>query len=450
METKKLYIETYGCQMNVNDSEVVASILEKEGYTYIEEIESADLILINTCSIREHAENRVFQRLNEIKKLRTTNEHLLIGVIGCMAERLRDQLFENKVLADIVAGPDSYRDLPNLVGIASKSKNAINVHLSKTETYADIMPYRVGNNSISTFVSIMRGCDNFCTYCIVPYTRGRERSRDLKSILNEVKTAVASGFKEVTLLGQNVNSYLFEEGDEKVTFPMLMELVAKEVPTTRIRFSTSHPKDIDDELLHVMAKYDNICKWIHLPVQSGSSSVLKRMDRTYDAEWYKGRVDAIRRILPEASITSDIIAGFCGETEEEHKETLEMMRYTRYDLCYMFKYSERPGTIAARKMPDDVPEEIKTRRLNEIIELQKVIAGERNTTDIGKTFEVLIEGRSKKNDAEYKGRTSQNKTVIFPKGNTKVGQLVQVKITQANAATLKGELVESNAFTLEV
>ncbi len=440
---KQLYIETYGCQMNVNDSEVVAAILKDEGFVYNENINEADLILINTCSIRENAENRVFQRLQDVKKLRAANENLLIGVIGCMAERLKDQLLDNKLLADLVVGPDAYRNLPELVVIAEKSKRAINVHLSATETYGDILPYRVGNNRISTFVSIMRGCNNFCTYCIVPYTRGRERSRDAESILNEMADAVKRNYKEITLLGQNVNSYFYTTKDgEEINFPRLLELAALQFPKTRIRFSTSHPKDMDDELLKVIARYDNICKWIHLPVQSGSSKVLKSMNRTYDREWYKGRVDAIRKYIPDAAITSDIIAGFCGETEDDHQETLSIMKYAQYDLSYMFKYSERPGTIASRDMNDDVPEEVKTRRLNEIIDLQNEIKKERYKTLHGQIFEVLVEGRSKKNDEEYKGRNSQNQTIIFPKGSAKAGQIVKVKITDSTSATLKGELVE--------
>lgn len=439
---KHVYIETYGCQMNVNDSEVVAAILDKEGYAYTEDISIAHLILINTCSIRENAENKVFQRLQEIKKLRKLNESLLIGVIGCMAERLRDQLFSLDVLTDIVAGPDSYRDLPNLVSIAERSKQAINVHLSSTETYDDIMPYRVGNNRISTFVSIMRGCNNFCSYCIVPYTRGRERSRDVESILQEVTEAVSLGYKEITLLGQNVNSYNLEFQDSVIRFPELLARVAREVPETRIRFTTSHPKDMDDKLLHVMASYHNICKWIHLPVQSGSSTVLNKMERSYDREWYMQRVQAIRTILPDASITSDIIAGFCGETEEDHKDTISLMKWAKFDLSYMFKYSERPGTNAARDYNDDVPEEVKARRLQEIITVQKEISAEQNKRDIGKTFEVLIEGFSKKSSDELKGRNSQNKTIVFPKKQAKVGEYVMVKVTDANSATLKGEIVD--------
>ena len=441
MSAKQLYIETYGCQMNINDSEVVAAILEGDGYVFNEDIEVADLILLNTCSIREHAENRVFQRLRVIKKLRKQKPELLIGVIGCMAERLRDQLFDNNLLADIVAGPDSYRDLPHLIKIASGSKNAINVHLSDTETYADITPYRVGNNRISSFVSIMRGCNNFCSYCIVPYTRGRERSRDIQSILDEVAHLVAHGYKEITLLGQNVNSYKFEENGKIVAFPELLAMVAESAPNTRIRFTTSHPKDMDDEVLHVIAKYTNIGRWIHLPVQSGSTTVLERMNRKYTREWYLNRVEAIRRILPNASITTDFLCGFSEETEAEHKETIDLMKTIEFDLAYMFKYSERPGTLASKKMPDTISEEEKTNRLNEVISLQNSISKKRNNQDIGKIFDVLVEGRSRKSDDEYKGRNSQNKTIVFPHKTEKVGDFIKVKVVSANSATLRGEII---------
>ena len=441
MNKRSVYIETYGCQMNVNDSEVVAAILEKEGYDYTENIAQAQLILLNTCSIREHAENKVFQRLHEIKKLRGEKPDLLIGVIGCMAERLRDQLFDNDLLADIVAGPDTYRNLPELITIAINSKKAINTHLSDTETYADIMPYRVGNNRISSFVSIMRGCNNFCSYCIVPYTRGRERSRDVASILHEVEQLQKSGYKEVTLLGQNVNSYSFVENGSAVHFPELLERVAQAAPEMRVRFTTSHPKDMGDDVLYVMARNANIGRWIHLPVQSGSSTVLERMNRKYNREYYLNRVEAIRTILPDASITTDILCGFSNESEEEHAETLLLMREVGYDLAYMFKYSERPGTLASKKMPDTIDEETKIRRLNEIIALQNSISKAQNTADIGKTFEVLVEGRSKKNENELKGRNSQNKTVIFPKGNAKVGDFVRVRVTSATSATLIGIMI---------
>ncbi|OQB00159.1 MAG: (Dimethylallyl)adenosine tRNA methylthiotransferase MiaB [Bacteroidetes bacterium ADurb.Bin217] len=442
MSQKYLYIETYGCQMNFNDSEVVAAVLEQHGYAYTEEIKQASLILLNTCSIREHAENRVFQRLNVIKKMRKQNPELLIGVIGCMAERLRDQLFDNDVLADIVAGPDSYRNLPELVRIASQSKHAIDVHLSESETYNDITPYRVGNNRISAFVSIMRGCNNFCTYCIVPYTRGRERSREIESIINEVRDLDAHGYKEITLLGQNVNSYAYTADGILYDFPKLLELVATTVPHMRIRFTTSHPKDMSDDVLHVIAQNNNIGKWIHLPVQSGSTTVLQRMNRKYTREWYLNRVEAIKRIVPEASITTDILCGFSGETDEEHSETLDVMRQVEYDMAYMFKYSERPGTTASKTLPDNISEEVKIARLNEIIALQNSLSKKRNHADVGKIFEVLVEGRSKKTDDEYKGRNSQNKTIVFPRANTKVGDFVKVRVVSASSATLKGEVVE--------
>jgi len=441
MSQKYLYIETYGCQMNFNDSEVVAAVLEQDGYTYTEEIKQASLILLNTCSIREHAENKVFQRLNVIKKMRKQNSKLLIGVIGCMAERLRDQLFDNDVLADIVAGPDSYRNLPELVRLASQSKHAIDVHLSESETYNDITPYRVGNNRISAFVSIMRGCNNFCTYCIVPYTRGRERSREVDSILNEVRDLEVHGYKEITLLGQNVNSYAYSNNGVLYDFPKLLELVATTVPHMRIRFTTSHPKDMSDEVLYVIANNNNIGKWIHLPVQSGSTSVLQRMNRKYTREWYLNRVDAIKRIVPEASITTDILCGFSGETDEEHADTLSIMKHVEFDMAYMFKYSERPGTTAAKMLPDTVSEEVKIARLNEIIALQNALSKKRNQADVGKIFDVLVEGRSKKTDDEYKGRNSQNKTIVFPRANTKIGDFLKVKVISASSATLKGEVV---------
>jgi len=442
MSQKYLYIETYGCQMNFNDSEVVAAVLEHHGYAYTEEIKQASLILLNTCSIREHAENRVFQRLNVIKKMRKQNPELLIGVIGCMAERLRDQLFDNNVLVDIVAGPDSYRNLSELVRIASQSKHAIDVHLSESETYNDITPYRVGNNRISAFVSIMRGCNNFCTYCIVPYTRGRERSREIESIINEVRDLDTHGYKEITLLGQNVNSYAYTADGIQYDFPKLLELVATTVPHMRIRFTTSHPKDMSDDVLHVIAQNNNIGKWIHLPVQSGSTTVLQRMNRKYTREWYLNRVEAIKRIVPEASVTTDILCGFSGETDEEHSETLDVMRQVEYDMAYMFKYSERPGTTASKTLPDNISEEVKIARLNEIIALQNSLSKKRNHADVGKIFEVLVEGRSKKTDDEYKGRNSQNKTIVFPRANTKVGDFVKVRVVSASSATLKGEVVE--------
>ena len=438
---KKIHIETYGCQMNVADSEVVASILKNDGYEYTKDINQADVILLNTCSIREHAENKIVQRLNELKKLKTGNESLLFGVIGCMAERLKDRLFEKKGLVDIVAGPDSYRSLPQLLAEAHEKRQAMNVELSLTETYSGIYPYRYDDNGISAFVSIMRGCNNFCSYCIVPYTRGRERSRDVDSILSEVLKLQQQGYKEVTLLGQNVNSYSFEKDGETVSFPQLMEKVALAVPQMRIRFTTSHPKDMDDALLYVMAKYDNIAKWIHLPVQSGSTTVLERMNRRYTREWYLERVAAIRRILPEASITTDIMCGFSDETDAEQEETLSLMREVGYDTAFMFKYSEREGTVASKRMPDNVPEEVKVKRLNEIIALQNQLSRTRNAEYEGKIFDVLIDGSAKKNEGEWRGRTSQNKTVVFPATNVVLGQIVRVKIQSSTSATLKGVIV---------
>lgn len=439
---KKLHIETYGCQMNVADSEVVAAILKKEGFEYTKDINNADVILLNTCSIREHAENKIIQRLSELKKLRAVNERLLVGVIGCMAERLQERLFEKKGLVDIVAGPDSYRSLPQLLEEAQAHRKALNAELSLTETYSEIYPYRYDDNGISAFVAIMRGCNNFCTYCIVPYTRGRERSRDLKSIIDEVKKLYADGYKEVTLLGQNVNSYKYEDNGVIVSFPQLLEQVALAVPRMRVRFTTSHPKDMDDELLYVMAKYDNVAKWIHLPVQSGSSTVLKRMNRRYTREWYLGRVAAIRRIVPEAAITTDIMCGFNDESEMEQEETLSLMKEVGYDWAFMFKYSEREGTYASKKMPDNIPDEVKTRRLNEIIALQNELSRTRNAEDVGKVYEVLVDGASKRDEGEWKGRTSQNKTVVFPADNVKLGDFVKVKIVSSSSATLRGELVD--------
>lgn len=438
---KKIHIETYGCQMNISDSEVVASILKNEGYEYTKDINDADVILLNTCSIREHAEIKIVQRLNELKKLKKVKETLLLGVIGCMAERLNNRLFEKKGLVDVVAGPDSYRSLPQLLDDAFEKRLAMNVELSLTETYSGIFPFRYDDNGISAFVSIMRGCNNFCSYCIVPYTRGRERSRDVDSIVSEVLKLQQQGYKEVTLLGQNVNSYSFEKDGETVTFPQLMERVALAVPNMRIRFTTSHPKDMDDSLLYVMAKYDNIAKWIHLPVQSGSTTVLQRMNRRYTREWYLERVAAIHRILPDASITTDIMCGFSDETDAEHEETLSLMREVGYDTSYMFKYSEREGTVASKRMPDNIPDEVKTKRLNEIIALQNEISRKNYAEDEGKIFDVMIDGSAKKNAGEWRGRTSQNKTVVFPATNVGLGQIVRVKIESSSSATLKGVLV---------
>lgn len=436
---KNLYIETYGCQMNVADSEVVAAIMEMDGYGITYNQRDADAIFINTCSIRENAEQRVMGRLSELLALKKKKPNLLIGIIGCMAERIQDKLFEKG--ADIVAGPDTYLDLPHLVGMAEQGNKAINVELSLTETYRDVMPARLGNNQISGFVSITRGCNNFCSYCIVPYTRGRERSRDPESILGEMQNLVNKGYKEITLLGQNVNSYLFESGNTTTSFAGLLKMAAHRFPSTRIRFTTSHPKDMSDETLEVMATYNNICKHIHLPLQSGSSRILKLMNRKYSAEWYRDRIEAIRRILPGCGISTDVFCGFHSETEDDHRQTLEMMEWAAFDSAFMFKYSERPGTYASKHLPDDVSEEIKGRRLQEIIALQNRLSAQSNQNDIGKVFEVLVEGNSKKSDEELFGRTSQNKVVVFAKGNHKPGDFVMVKINEASQATLKGEII---------
>lgn len=438
-EGKKLYIETYGCQMNAADSEVVASVMEMDGYQVTYDAKNADAIFINTCSIRENAEQRVMGRLSELKSLKKQRPSLIIGIIGCMAERVKDTLFERG--ADVVVGPDAYLDLPNLVGMAEKGEKAININLSTTETYSDIIPSRLGKNRISGFVSIMRGCNNFCSYCIVPYTRGRERSREAQSILDEIGDLHKRGFKEVTLLGQNVNSYHFQSDTDDVDFTELLNRAALAYPTMRIRFTTSHPKDMTDATLEMIAKHPNICKHIHLPVQSGSSRILKLMNRKYDREWYIGRIEAIRRIIPGCGLTTDVFSGFHSETEEDHKETLSIMEYAGFDLSFMFKYSERPGTYASKHLPDDIPEEVKTRRLQEIIELQGQLSQQSNLKDIGKTFEVLAEGTSKKSKEELFGRTSQNKVVVFPKGNHAPGDLILVKITAATQATLIGELI---------
>ena len=436
--SKKFYIETYGCQMNVADSEVVASVLNMDGFDVTNQIDEADLILVNTCSIRDNAEQKIISRLQYFNSLRKKNKSLVVGVIGCMAERVKDDLVQNYGV-DLVAGPDAYLDLPNLIGAIEKGEKAVNVELSTTETYKDIIPLRIGN-SISGFVSIMRGCNNFCSYCIVPYTRGRERSRQVQSILSEVADLQNKGYKEVTLLGQNVNSYCYkEEGKELVNFSQLLEKVAKSFPEMRIRFTTSHPKDMSDETLEVIAKYDNLCKFIHLPVQSGSSRILKLMNRKYTREWYLERIAAIRRILPDAAISTDVFCGFHSETEEDHQETLSLMSEVCFDSAFMFKYSERPGTFASKNLPDNISEEIKLRRLNEIMQLQGACSLKRNQMDIGKTFEVLIEGTSKRSKEQFCGRTSQNKMVVFPRTKNKVGDRVLVKIIDASSATLFGE-----------
>ncbi len=441
-EEKKLFIETYGCQMNVADSEVVASIMQMDGYTLTDKIEEADAIFVNTCSVRDNAEQRVYGRLQYFRSLKRKKKGLIVGVLGCMAERVKEKLIEEHH-ADLVVGPDAYMDLPNLVGAVERGEKAINVELSTQETYKDVMPLKMGGVHISGFVSIMRGCNNFCTYCIVPYTRGRERSRDVESILREIRDMQSKGFKEVTLLGQNVNSYAYEsEAGEKVTFPMLLERVAEEVPGMRIRFVTSHPKDMSDDTLRVIAAHNNICKYIHLPAQSGSSRILKVMNRKYTREWYLDRIAAIRRIVPEAAIATDLFCGFHSETEEDYEETLSLMREVRFDAAFLFKYSERPGTYAARHLPDTVSEEEKVRRLQGMIDLQNQLSEESNMRDVGKVFEVLVEGFSKRSREQLFGRTSQNKVVIFNKGNHRVGQFVNLRIVKASSATLFGEEVE--------
>lgn len=438
---KKLFIETYGCQMNVADSEVVASVMQMAGYEMTEEIQDADAIFVNTCSVRDNAEQKVLGRLQYFQSLKRKKKHLLVGVLGCMAERVKEDLIANHHV-DLVAGPDSYMDLPNLIAAAENGEKVINVELSTQETYKDVMPLKLPGVHISGFVSIMRGCNNFCSYCIVPYTRGRERSREVNSILNEIRDMRDKGFKEVTLLGQNVNSYLYEQDGEQVNFSSLLEKVALEAPNIRIRFVTSHPKDMSDETLHVIAKYPNICQYIHLPAQSGSSKILKVMNRKYTREWYLDRIAAIRRILPECAISTDLFCGFHSETEEDFQETLSLMREVGYDSAYLFKYSERPGTYAAKHLEDDVPEEVKVRRLQEMIDLQNKFSEESNLRDIGKVFEVLIEGYSKRSREQLFGRTSQNKVVIFDKKNFHVGQFIRVKIQRASSATLFGEPVE--------
>ncbi len=487
-EEKKLFIETYGCQMNVADSEVVASIMKMDGYAVTDKIEDADAIFVNTCSVRDNAEQKIYGRLQYFQSLKRKKKSLVIGVLGCMAERVKEELIEvhhadlvvgpdsymdlpnlvgavehgEKAInvelstqetykdvipievhhADLVVGPDSYMDLPNLVGAVEHGEKAINVELSTQETYKDVIPLKLGGVHISGFVSIMRGCNNFCTYCIVPYTRGRERSRDIESILNEIRDMRDKGFKEVTLLGQNVNSYLFEKEGEKISFPALLKRVAEEVPEMRVRFTTSHPKDMSDETLHVIAEHDNICKMIHLPAQSGSSRILKVMNRKYTREWYLDRIAAIRRILPDCAISTDLFCGFHSETEEDYQETLSLMREVGYDSAFLFKYSERPGTYAAQHLPDTVSEEEKVRRLQGMIDLQNQLSEESNKRDIGKVFEVLIEGFSKRSREQLFGRTSQNKVVIFDKKNYRVGQFIKVRINRASSATLFGDPVE--------
>lgn len=433
---KKLLIETYGCQMNVADSEVVASVMGMAGYEVCEQLEEADAIFLNTCSVRDNAEQKILSRiefLHSIQKKRDVSNRLIIGVIGCMAERVKEQLIQDYGV-DLVAGPDSYMALPDLIAQAECGHKAINVELSMTETYSDVIPQRLHTGHIGGFVSIMRGCNNFCHYCIVPYTRGRERSRDVESILKECLDLQQRGFKEVTLLGQNVNSYKYEDTD----FPKLLRLVAQTVPSMRVRFTTSHPKDMSNKTLQVIAEEPNVCKHIHLPVQSGSNRILKLMNRKYTREWYLDRVAAIRRIVPECAITTDIFAGYCSETEEEHQESLSLMRECHYDSSFMFKYSERPGTYASKHFPDDIPEEVKIRRLNELITLQNELSAECNKLCEGKEYEVLLEGVSKRSREQLFGRTEQNKVVIVNRGNHHIGDIVRVRITESSSATLKG------------
>ncbi len=439
---KKLFIETYGCQMNVADSEVVAAIMEMDGYSLTDNDKEADAIFVNTCSIRDNAEQKVLQRLEYFKSIkRKHNNDLIVGVLGCMAERVKSDLIDlHKV--DVVVGPDAYLDLPNLVGAAESGEKVMNVELSKTETYKDIIPLKMSGLNISGFVSITRGCDKFCHYCIVPFTRGRERSREPESILNEVRDLKSKGYREATLLGQNVNSYKYVDGETVVDFSALLAMVAEEAPNMRIRFTTSHPWDMNDETLETIAKYKNLSKFIHLPVQSGSSKMLKLMNRRYDREWYLERIDAIKRILPGCGLSTDIMCGFHGETEEDHQDTLSLMREVGFDSAFMFKYSERPGTYASKRMEDNVPEEVKSRRLQEIIDLQLELSRESNRVDVGKEFEILVEGFSKKSRDQYFGRTDQNKVVIFDKKHHKIGDFVKVRVTDFTPATLLGESIE--------
>lgn len=450
-EGKKLYLESYGCQMNFSDSEIVASILSENGFVTTRNVDEADVILMNTCSIRENAEQRVRNKLSQHNKRKKQNPGLVIGILGCMAERLKKDLLEQEKLVDLVAGPDAYRDLPNLIEEVESGQKAVNVLLSREETYADISPVRLGKGGVTAYISIMRGCDNMCSFCVVPFTRGRERSRDPKSIVAEAKELFDNGYREVTLLGQNVDSYrwnitkkgeIINPEEKVVDFADLLELVAQVNPKLRIRYSTSHPKDMTDKVLEVMAKYDNICKYIHLPVQSGNSDVLKRMNRGYTAEWYMDRIAAIKRIVPEAFISTDIITGFCGETEEEHQDTVKMMREVEYEFAYMFFYSERPKTLAERKFEDDIPLEVKKRRLNEVQAIQHELSHKAHQKLVGTTCEVLVEGTSKRSEDHVFGRNSQNVTVIFPKENYKPGDYVNVKIEDFTAATVTGTPVK--------
>ena len=453
--TKKLFIESYGCQMNMNDSEIVAAILDKEGYNTTQILEEADLVLVNTCSIREKAETTVRKRLQKYNAVKKVNKTMKVGVLGCMAERLKEKFLEEEKIVDLVVGPDAYKDLPNLLEEVHEGRDAVNVILSKEETYGDISPVRLNSNGVSAFVSITRGCDNMCTFCVVPFTRGRERSRDPKSVLNEIKTMVDKNFKEITLLGQNVDSFLWFGGGLKkdfkkasemaqataVDFAQLLDMCATEFPKTRFRFSTSNPQDMSLDVIHTMAKHKNICKYIHLPVQSGSNAMLKAMNRQHTREEYMKLVDNIYKIIPEMSLSQDMIVGFCGETEQDHQDTLELMNYVKYDFGFMFAYSERPGTLAGNKMNDDIPHAVKKLRLQEVIDLQQKHSLHRTQQHLGKTEEVLIEGTSKKNSNEWKGRNTQNTVIVFPKENYKLGDFVNVKIENCTSATLKGTAV---------
>lgn len=453
--SKKFYIESYGCQMNFADSEVVASIISKQGYNSTENLNDADLILLNTCSIREKAETTVRKRLESFNKLKKNNKHLKVGVLGCMAERLKSKFLDEEKIVDLVVGPDAYKDIPNLLDEINQGRNAVNVILSKDETYGDISPVRLSSNGVTAFVSITRGCDNMCTFCVVPFTRGRERSRSAESILNECKDLHEKGYKEVTLLGQNVDSYRWSENaslrgrllreaprDEVVDFAKLLIMIAKISPDLRVRFSTSHPKDIIDEVLFAIRDHKNICNYIHLPAQSGNTRILKKMNRTYTREWYDSKIARIKEVIPECAISTDIITGFCSESEIEHQDTVELMRQVRYELAYMFFYSERPGTLAQKKFEDDVPEEVKKSRLKEIIDIQTQINKELNEDEIGEIHEVLVEGISKRDENDFRGRNSQNKVIIFPRENFKIGDYVNVKVEKSTSATLIGKAVK--------
>lgn len=441
--TKKLYIESYGCQMNFADSEIVASVMIENGFSTTKEMDKADLILVNTCAIRDNAEQRIRTRLQNFNAVKKKKPGMLVGVMGCMAERLKTKLLEEEKVVDIVVGPDAYRELPKLVETAESGQKAVNVYLSREETYADISPIRIDSNGVSAFVSIMRGCDNMCSFCVVPFTRGRERSRSPLSIVAETKDLFEKGYKEVTLLGQNVDSYNWEdEAGANITFAQLLELTAQVSPELRIRFSTSHPKDITEDVVWAMKKYDNVCNYIHLPVQSGNSRILDKMNRTYDREWYLNRVNMIQSIIPDMAFSTDVICGFCSETEEEHQETISLMEEVKFDYAYMFIYSERPGTLAARKYEDDIPHDVKKRRLAEVIDVQRRHSLESNQKDLGKTYRVLIEGTSKKSADQQKGRNDQNKMIIFNSNGDAPGTYVNVKVNDCTSATLLGEIVD--------